>query len=103
MRKRTKVLITITVLWALIALIDFAAVSLIGHTIFCVLVRGGEIVESIGLGYTISIFYPLTVPGESSVYFGFNFWPCIIGIALLVTIIVFDIVITKNKNSTKTN
>ena len=103
MKKRTKVLITITVSWALIALIDFAAVNLIGYTVLSVTVRGGEIVENIGLGYIISKFYPLVTAGETGMYIRYNFWPCIIGIAILVAIIVFDIVITKNKNRTKTN
>jgi hypothetical protein len=101
MRKRTKVLITITTLWALIALIDFVAVNLIGHPILCLPVPGGEAVLFIGLGYFILMLFPFGLIEEVSVSIRYNYWPCIIGIAILVFIIMICRANEKNRDSEK--
>jgi len=101
MRKKTKVLITITVLWTLIALIDFVAVNLIGHPILCLPIPGGEAILFIGLGYFILMVFPFGLIDEVSVSIRYNFWPFFIVIAILVFIIMICRANEKNQDSEK--
>ena len=97
MKKRTKVLIIIAVLWSLIVLVDFAATNFFGSPILSISVYGGDVVSYYGLGYVITILYPLVRIGEVSRYYEYSYLPFIIGISLLALLILYDVVMERKK------
>ncbi len=100
MTKRSKVLLIIVIVWSAIVGIDLLATGvLVGRPLFCIGFWGGEAVFYLGLGYSVTAIYPLTTIEQASVSYQYFFWPYIIIMLLLVSIIVYDVVKTKRAQS----
>ena len=99
MKKRTKILIVIIVVWSAIALVDYTATRFLGSPILCIPLLGGDVIEYIGLGYMIEAMYPLVEYGEQSVYYHYNFWTCIIGISIFAIPVVYDLIKLRSKTN----
>lgn len=72
--KKTQIIIVISALiltmlvFAGMIITDWTAINDTGNTVFAKPMQGGEVIDYIGLGYSIEIFFPLTTPEEAALY-----------------------------------
>ena len=102
MKKRTKVVLIIAVIWLVVFAVDIAATRLVGRPFLCVKLFGGDAVFYTGLGYAITISYPLAAgEAQQGPFYSYTFWPFVAGFLILLIFIVVDTIITKRANSKK--
>ena len=104
MKKLVVILVTIMVVWMIVAAIDLAAVNLLGRPLLCIRASGGDAVFYYGLGYTITEFFPLAPSGQQDPYMRYSFGVFIVGNIILLVTIICGIIATKiraAKNSGK--
>ena len=92
------ILITATIAWLLTIVADIIAVRTIGRPALCHAVYGGDAIFYSGLGYTITVFYPLATAGEMGPYYSYSYTPCIVGLSILFALIIFDFIKAKRNS-----
>lgn len=92
-----RIILVIIIVWAAIAAADFIFTNTLGRPIFCVPIAGGDMVDYIGAGYSITVLYPLTSSGQAAVRYQYFYWPYLIITAILIAMLIFGTL--KNKQA----
>ena len=95
MKKKTKILIAVVIIWTVIVAVDLVATQVGGSPLLSVRLSGGEVMSYIGLGYIITIFYPLAPQGQQSPSYEYFFWPYLVGMVVLIALILCGIMKAK--------